>query len=144
MVAVIIVDAYPFLAFLDLALSRWGYRNGCFLVIVCRLTVEKLNGSSDQEAPPTAGKNAGTFLELYLLWKCLLTATNGGVDIPKVPFIPRVYFFTIYEFSMRVVKCFPEDKCLIHYQLTFLVVDQRFTEWNGYDYGQEALHHTIF
>lgn len=98
------------------------------MVIVCRLTVEKLNGVSDQEVPPTAGKNAGTVLKLYLLWKCLLTATNGGVDIPKVPFIPRVYFFTIDKFSMTVVKCFSEDKCLIHYQPTFLVVDQRFTE----------------
>ena len=61
MVAVIIVDAYPFLGFSDLichleAVSSYRF----FLFALCRLIVRRpnFNGSSDQEAPPSASKNA--------------------------------------------------------------------------------------
>ena len=42
-------------------------------------------GSSNQEASPSAGKNTGVALVPYHTWKCVSTATSGGVDISKVP-----------------------------------------------------------
>ena len=60
MVAVIYVDAYPFLTFSNLTchLEDAGM---CFLVALCRLIVRRL-GSSDQETSPSAGKNIGVVL----------------------------------------------------------------------------------
>ena len=43
MVAVISVDAYPFLGFLSRDLSPSGYRNRCFLVALCCLIVRRQN-----------------------------------------------------------------------------------------------------
>ena len=43
MVAVISVDAYPFLGFLRPDLSPSGYRNRCFLVALCCLIVRRQN-----------------------------------------------------------------------------------------------------
>ena len=40
-IAVISVDAYPFLAFSDFDLSPLGYGNRCFLVALCCLIVRK-------------------------------------------------------------------------------------------------------
>ena len=42
-------------------------------------------GSSDQEASPSAGKNAGIVLVPCHAWKCIPTAISGGIDISKVP-----------------------------------------------------------
>ena len=38
-------------------------------------------GSSDQEASPSAGKNAG----VVHAWKCIPTVISGGVNISEVP-----------------------------------------------------------
>ena len=42
-------------------------------------------GSSDQKASLLADKNTMVVLVLCLIWKCILTAISGGVDISKVP-----------------------------------------------------------
>ena len=42
-VAVISVDAYPFLGFLRPDQSPWGYRNRCFMVALCLLIVRRPN-----------------------------------------------------------------------------------------------------
>ena len=42
-------------------------------------------GSSDQEASPSAGKNAGIVLVPCRAWKCVPTAISGGVNISEVP-----------------------------------------------------------
>ena len=60
MVAVISVDAYPFLASSEL-------------------------GSSDQEASPSEGKNTGLVLVLCCTWKCVSTAISSGMDTSEVP-----------------------------------------------------------
>ena len=42
-------------------------------------------GSSNQEASPSAGKNAGIVLVLCCTWKCVPTAISGSVDISEFP-----------------------------------------------------------
>ena len=42
-------------------------------------------GSSDQDAPSSAGKNTGTVLVPCRPWKYVPTAVSGGVDISEVP-----------------------------------------------------------
>ena len=42
-------------------------------------------GSSNQEASPSAGKNAGIVLVTCRAWKCVPTAISSGVDISEVP-----------------------------------------------------------
>ena len=42
-------------------------------------------GSSDQKASLLADKNTRVVLVLCLIWKCILAAISGGVDISKVP-----------------------------------------------------------
>ena len=61
MVAVIIVDAYPFLAFSDLNchLEDTGMFSGSTVPLDSQLTEL---GSSDQEASPSAGKNTSVIL----------------------------------------------------------------------------------
>ena len=67
-VAVVSVDAYPFLLFsyLTCHLEDMGIgdRYRCFLVALCPLMVRRpnLEGSSDQETSPSAGKNPGVVL----------------------------------------------------------------------------------
>ena len=67
-VAVISVDAYPLLVFsyLTCHLEDMGIgdRYRCFLVALCPLMVRRpnLEGSSNQEASPWAGKNPGVVL----------------------------------------------------------------------------------
>ena len=67
-VAVISVDAYPFLVFsyLTCHLEDMGIgdRYRCFLVALCPLMVRRpnLEGSSNQEASPSAGRNPGVVL----------------------------------------------------------------------------------
>ena len=46
---------------------------------------ETERGSSNQEASPLAGKNTGIVLVPCRIWKYVLTAIAGGVDISKVP-----------------------------------------------------------
>ena len=80
MVAVISVDTYPFLAFSDLT-SHLENRNKCFLADSKGTKLRR----SDQEASPSAGKNAGIVLVPCRAWKCFPTAIYSGVDISKVP-----------------------------------------------------------
>ena len=42
-------------------------------------------GSSDQEASPSPGKNAGIVLVPCRAWKCVPAAISRGVDISEVP-----------------------------------------------------------
>ena len=42
-------------------------------------------GSSNQETSPSAGKNTGIVLVLYLAWKCVPTVISSGVDVSTVP-----------------------------------------------------------
>ena len=42
-------------------------------------------GSSNQAASVSAGKDIGISLVSCCLWKCILTAISGGVDISEVP-----------------------------------------------------------
>ena len=41
-------------------------------------------GSSDQKASPLADKNTRVVLVLCLIWKCILTAISGVLDIAKL------------------------------------------------------------
>ena len=57
-------------------------------------------GSSNQQASLSAGKNIGIVLVSCCSWKCIPTATSGGVDISEVP---ACHLLTD-EFSVRVTK----------------------------------------
>ena len=79
MVAVISVDAYPFLAFSDLTCHFEDQKqvvSGCTLVPDSK---ETELGSSDQEASPLAGKNTGIVFVPCHSWKPAPTAISGGV-----------------------------------------------------------------
>ena len=69
-VAMISVDAYPFLAFSDLNCLLDDTRIGVFWCCTV-LPVKTKFGSSNQEASPSAGKNAGVFLVvwIFLIWQ---------------------------------------------------------------------------
>ena len=62
MVAVISVDAYPFLAFSDLTYHLEDMGIGVFWLHCASDTKETELGSKDQEASPLAGKNTGVVL----------------------------------------------------------------------------------
>ena len=81
------VDDYPFAfcGFLRPDLSPWRYKNRCFSgCTVPPDSKETELGSSDQEAPPSAGKNTGVVLVPCHSWKCVHAAIFGGVDISKI------------------------------------------------------------
>ena len=78
MVALISVDAYPFLAFSDLACHLCNLFFGCTVLSDSK---EAELGISNQEAPPSAGKNTGVVLVPCHVWKYVPTAISGGVDI---------------------------------------------------------------
>ena len=59
MIAVISVDAYPFLVFPDLTCHLEDMFSSC---TVPSNSKETERGSSDQEASPSAGKNTGVVL----------------------------------------------------------------------------------
>ena len=61
-VAVISVDAYPFLAFSDLTCHLEDTGNRCFLVALPPDSKETDLASSDQEASPSAGKKSRVVL----------------------------------------------------------------------------------
>ena len=77
LVAVISVDAYPFLAFSDATCHLED--TGIDVFWLCRDSKETKLGSSDQEASASEGKNTG-----IVLVPCG-TAISGGVDISEVP-----------------------------------------------------------
>ena len=86
-VAVIGVDAYPFLAFSDLIchLEDTGMDvlfSGCNVLSDSK---ETQLGSRNQQASPSAGKNTRIVLVPCWAWKCILTAISDGEDISKVP-----------------------------------------------------------
>ena len=70
--------------------------SGCTVLLDSKET--KL-GSSNQEASPSAGKNAGRVLVPCHAWKCVPIAISGGVDISKVP-----KCHLLQQFSLRVTK----------------------------------------
>ena len=74
-VAVISVDAYPFLAFSAI----------CAAFTVLPDSKETKLGSSDQEVSPSAGKNTVIVLVPCCTWKFVPTAISDGADISKVP-----------------------------------------------------------
>ena len=73
-------------------------------------------GSSDQEAFPLVGKNAGIVLVSCHAWKCDPTAISGGVDISKVP---ECHLLRQISFQWGH-KNFFKDLCLMNSQPTFL------------------------
>ena len=84
-VAVISVDAYPFLAFSDLTCHL---QDTVMMFPGCTVPLDSMEtelGSSDQELSPSAGKNTGIFLLPCRAWKCVPTAISGGVDISEIP-----------------------------------------------------------
>ena len=84
-VAVISVDAYPFLAFSDLTCHLEDIGIGVFCCTVLSNSQETKFGSSNQEASPSAGKNTRIVLVPCRAWKCVPTAISGGVNISEVP-----------------------------------------------------------
>ena len=80
-VAVISVDAYPFLAFSVLTCDLEDTGIGVFWLH----TKENKLGSSNQEASPSAGKTTRIVEVPCSTWKCIPTALSGGVDISEVP-----------------------------------------------------------
>ena len=85
MVAVINVDAYPFLAYSDLTchLDDTGISvSGCIMTPDSK---ETELGNSDQKASPSADKDTGVVLVPCSVWKCVPTANSSGVDISEVP-----------------------------------------------------------
>ena len=84
-VAVINVDAYPFLAisYLTCHFEDTGIDVSGYTVLPCS-NKTKL-GSSNQEASPLSGKNAKLVLVPCCTWKYIPTDISGGVDILKFP-----------------------------------------------------------
>ena len=81
MVAVVNVDAYPFVAFSDLTCYHEDKVKIFFLVATKSLLHQY-------------GKNTGVVLQHCHAWKCISAAISGGVDISEVR----------DEFSVRVTK----------------------------------------
>ena len=84
-VAVISVDAYTVLTFLDLTCHLEDTEivsPGCTALLGSK---ETNLGSSNQEASPSASKNTILVLVLSRAWNCVPTAISGGVDISEVP-----------------------------------------------------------
>ena len=73
-------------------------------------------GSSDQEASPSAGKNTGIVLVPCRAWKCVPTATSGGVDISVVPERHLLRQMSSHEGHKNYSKVW----CLMNSQPTFL------------------------
>ena len=85
MVAVIIVDAYPFWLSQTWPVTfriQEQVFSGCTMLPDSK---ETELGSSDQEASTSTGKNTGIVLVPCRAWKCDPTAIPGGVDISEVP-----------------------------------------------------------
>ena len=61
-------------------------------------------GSSDQEASPSAGKNTGIVLVPCRAWKCLPTATSGGVYISEVPGCHLLQQMSSQEGSQKLLQ----------------------------------------
>ena len=85
MVAVIIVDAYPFWLSQSGPVTLRKQEQVFYGCTVPPVSKETKLGSSDQEASPSAGKNTNIVLVPCRIWKCVPTATSGGVDISEVP-----------------------------------------------------------
>ena len=98
-VAVISVDAYPFLAFWDLNCHFEDTGIGVFWLLCATWWTEL--GSSDQEACPSAGKNTGV-----VLVPCLRTEVRpyGYFRWCGYFWVPWVSFVTANEFSVKVTK----------------------------------------
>ena len=88
MIAVVSVDAYPFLAFSDLSchlkipmpilkIHEYVF-SGCTVLLDSK---ETELGSSNQEA----GKNTTIVLVPCHAWKCAPTAISSGLDTSEVP-----------------------------------------------------------
>ena len=86
MVAVISVDAYPFLTFSDLT-CHLEDTGSCFLVALYCLIARRLNleVAVKRLLSPSAGKSTRVVLVPCRAWKCVLTAVSGDVDRSDVP-----------------------------------------------------------
>ena len=101
-IAVISVDAYPFLGFLRPDLSPWGYGNRCFLVVLCCLIVRRPN------------LEVATKRLLHQQVKILGVVLVQCSHMEMHPYSyfrwcgyswgPWVSFVTKHEFSARVIK----------------------------------------
>ena len=96
-VAVISIDAYPFLAFSDLTYHLEVF-SGCTVLPDSK---ETELGSSDQEASPSAGKNTGV-----VLVPCSRMEVRPYSHFRWCGYFwgPWVSFVTTDEFSVRVTK----------------------------------------
>ena len=92
MVAVISVDAYPFLAFSDETYHLEDKEVGVFCCILQPDNKETELGNSDLEASPSEGKNTRVVLVPCCSWKCVPTVISGGIDISEVP---GCHFFSV-------------------------------------------------
>ena len=84
MLAVVSVDAYPFLAFPDLSCHFEDTEIGVFWLHCATDSKETELRSSNQETSPSAGKNTGIDLVPCRTWKCVPTAISSPVDISDV------------------------------------------------------------
>ena len=84
-VAIVSVDAYPFLAFSDLTCHLEDTEIGVFWLHCATDSKETELGSNDQEASQSTGKNTRIVLGQFLTCKCDPTAISSGVDISEVP-----------------------------------------------------------
>ena len=84
-VAVISVDAYPFLASSDPTCQLEDTGMVVFWLHCAADSKETKLGSSNQEASPSAGKDTRVVLVQCHIWKCVPTAFSSGVNISKVP-----------------------------------------------------------
>ena len=108
-VAVISVDAYPFFGFLRPDLSPWGYRNRCFLVVLCCLIVRRLNLD-------VATKKLLRFSAMFL---------HGSVSLQLFMVVWMLLrYLGVICYDRQVVseghKNYFKDWCLINSKSTFL------------------------
>ena len=84
-IAVIIVEAYPFFTFSNLTCHLEDTGIGVFWLHYAPCSKEIKLGSSNQEASPSVAKNTRVVLVLCCMWKCVPTAISNGSDISEVP-----------------------------------------------------------
>ena len=141
MVAVISVDAYPFLAFSDLTCNLDDTGIGVFwqLLIVRRLDLEV---ATKRFASLSAGKNAGVVLVPCHTWKYVHTPISGGVDISMV--------HRCHLLRHMSSQCGPQnyfkDWCLMNSQPNFLFLTYFYLDelwpYHQKDVNQINFNHT--
>ena len=135
------IGTYPFLAFSDLTCHLVGTWMGVFWLHCAPDSKKTELGSSNQEAPPSAGKNTGIVLVPCWAWKCAPIAISSGVDISKDL---GVFCSDRWVFS-EGHKNYCKDWCLINSQSTFLFLTQWITAilWKGYKPDNLERHNSL-